>query len=215
MPEIIPETKVIYLDSDILVEDDLSDLYSFDLKEHSIAGATDPIGASTTKANIKSKETYINGGVLLLDLAKLKTEKFTQKAIELFKAMEKELTWADQCLINIYFEKNKRIFEPQWNYLVYYQQLKPNDFVELVQTKKNKILHFVGNTKPWHRWANQTLLEYYWNYAKKVPWVNFKITECETVNQHLAFSNRLKEHGKLAEALTVKDKIIRYYLNKK
>jgi lipopolysaccharide biosynthesis glycosyltransferase len=214
LPEIIPEKKVIYLDSDILVEDDLLALYSVDLKEYSIAGALDPFGASTTQAKLRKKDHYINSGVLLLDLEQLKNEQFTKQAMTVFAEKEQELTWADQCLINIYFEDNIKILDSKWNFLVYQQQLKPTDFVDLVQTRKNKILHFVGNTKPWHRWANQTLLEYYWNYAKKAPWINFKITECQTVNQHLAFSNRLMEQGKLADALTIKDKIIKYYMNK-
>lgn len=67
LSKIIPENKILYLDIDTLVLDDLTNLWNIDMTNYALAGwPEDPnFGASAIK-NILHK--YVNSGVLLMNL---------------------------------------------------------------------------------------------------------------------------------------------------
>ncbi len=87
LPELLPETgRLIYLDADILVHGDICDLWETDLQGMIVAGRWDPplFGYKPVEEDERSKllrfwETtdwneYINSGVLLMDLQRIRRE---------------------------------------------------------------------------------------------------------------------------------------------
>ena len=83
--------KLLYLDADIMFNRDIRLLYGTDISDYEYAAARDHYGKYLVKPN------YINAGVLLFNMAKIKETGLLVKARELIKT--KKLTFADQSAI--------------------------------------------------------------------------------------------------------------------
>ena len=88
--DLIPNVpdKLLYLDIDLLFNRDITKLYNQDIDEYEYAAATDHYG----KFAINPK--YINAGVLLLNMKKIKETGLFEKARQLIR--EKKWLFADQ-----------------------------------------------------------------------------------------------------------------------
>ena len=83
--------KLLYLDADIMLNRDVHLLYDTDVTEYEYAAARDHYGKYLISPD------YVNAGVLLFNLKKMKETKLLQKARELIKT--KKLVFADQSAI--------------------------------------------------------------------------------------------------------------------
>lgn len=70
----IPE-KILYLDTDTLIADDLSELYSADISEYELAAALDYYGHHFLGHN------YFNAGVLLLNMKSIRESGLFRRAV--------------------------------------------------------------------------------------------------------------------------------------
>lgn len=84
--------KLLYLDVDILFQHDIRMLYDIDVTDYEYAAARDHYGKYLINPN------YINAGVLLLNLAKIKETGLLVKARKLIQT--KKLMFADQSAIS-------------------------------------------------------------------------------------------------------------------
>lgn len=73
IPDFVTEDKVLYLDSDLIVTGDLTDLFELDLGENYLGAARSCFGAGVG----------FNAGVLLINNKKWRSENIRQKLIEL------------------------------------------------------------------------------------------------------------------------------------
>lgn len=83
----IPD-KLLYLDIDIMVGKDISLLYNIDIEDYEYAAVREKYGSKLIRPD------YINAGMLLLNMKKIKETKLLEKARELIKT--KKLIFADQ-----------------------------------------------------------------------------------------------------------------------
>lgn len=97
IPE-LPE-KLIYLDTDTVANGDIAQLYEQDLAGAECAGVRDRYGCHFFGIN------YINAGVLLLDLAKIRETGLFRKALD--ACARKKIFLSDQTVINRYAKKKK------------------------------------------------------------------------------------------------------------
>ena len=89
-PKIIPEEKCIYLDADIIVELDLSELYKVEMGDAFVAGAADLHLISNpnlayryaNEYKIGNMSCYINGGILVLNLDQMRRENIQEKLLQ-------------------------------------------------------------------------------------------------------------------------------------
>lgn len=88
--DLVPDMpdKVLYLDADIMFNKDIRLLYDVDVTDYEYAAARDHYGKFLINPN------YINAGVLLLNLKKMKETKILDKARNLIRT--KKLMFADQ-----------------------------------------------------------------------------------------------------------------------
>lgn len=94
----MPE-KLLYLDADIMFNRDIHLLYDTDVSDYEYAAARDHYGKYLINPN------YINAGVLLFNLKRMRQTGLLEKARELIKT--KKLTFADQSAIIRSTEKKK------------------------------------------------------------------------------------------------------------
>ena len=97
-PVFIPLDKIIYLDSDVLIFKDLYEMYQTPFQNNYVLGFLDIFSEGVDYLGLKS-EKYINAGVILLNLKKIRRDK---KHYELlYMALNhKKLKHQDQTVIN-------------------------------------------------------------------------------------------------------------------
>lgn len=109
--ENIPD-KLLYLDIDMMAASDISELYNTDITDYEYAAVKEKYGS------IFIRPDYINAGMLLLNMKKIKETGLLEKARELIK--NKKLLFADQSAI--YYSTTKKLLLPR----IYNEQSKFN-----------------------------------------------------------------------------------------
>jgi lipopolysaccharide biosynthesis glycosyltransferase len=137
------EEYALYLDSDIIILNDIDPLFEvFDnLGDHIAAAIPDlktDIGHRQTIAG--DPDQYHNGGVMVYNLKQLRKENFSDQVRELIKTpFVKLIKWADQDIINRLFVNRWITLNTKFNAPIF----KYDD--------NTVILHFAGGQKPWAR----------------------------------------------------------------
>ena len=153
--------KLLYLDGDIIVNKDLSDLFNIDLCDNYFAANYHAASTDETKHRIglSLKHVY-NAGVLLFNLKKMRDENLYEKLIETRKTNEyilkakslDQLTFNFVCKEHIkeFNPKHHLMFRNNWDLNLYNNTYHTNyqHFNNVINDAT--IIHFVGpDCKPW------------------------------------------------------------------
>ena len=167
LPEILDQLdRLTYVDIDTVVEGDVCELASIDLRGHPLAARTtfssgaeqwrtsgdllDPDTASELRRLMAARHpfdfTTFNAGVLVLDLARLRTDRFTGDWVPLLTG---RFGLNDQDVFNAYAGADRVDLPSHWN-----------SIPMLERATRPGIVHYVGAGKPWraqvtpegHRW---------------------------------------------------------------
>ncbi len=181
LADILPNDieKVIYLDVDLLVFDDINKLWQIDLKNLPLAAVPDyGIMASVRLCKQKKQviglpvgEKYFNSGVLVVNLKEWRKEDYTKQILEIIN--NNQLPHHDQDALNKLFMHKWKELELRWNVIppIYYL------FNKVVFNKKLRnsalkaksdiaILHYAGSYKPWQfKMYNGFNDKYYYFFA--------------------------------------------------
>ena len=157
--------KVLYLDCDIVVKGDISELYHTDLEDNYIAGVIEnwilhsPIFSYYTKnaVGIESSE-YINAGIMVMDLAKFRQNRIEERFVDLINKYNFNVIDPDQSYINYLCHGHIKYLPFEWN----------RTPLQDVECENPKIIHYALGFKPWHD-KNTFLGEHFWEYAKISP----------------------------------------------
>lgn len=178
--------KSIYLDVDVIINKDLSELYDIELGDNYIAG----VKAATyimKKYNLKYYKSiglpetsqYINAGVTLWNLAKIREDNLSEK---LFELSMQNFSSMDQDVINVAFYNNIKHLDLKYNLMTKYdnfQKPKRSEYKKLAEIygdeniknalKNPVIIHYADQRKPWNC-DSVMLSKYWWRYAKMSPY---------------------------------------------
>lgn len=103
--------KILYLDTDVICRKDFSEFYNQDISNYEIVGVLDHYGKWFFRNNLLKKD-YINSGVLLLNIEKIRETKLFKKCRE--KCSNDEMFMPDQSAINK-LSKYKKIVSRKYN----------------------------------------------------------------------------------------------------
>jgi len=164
IPVMFPEyDKAIYLDSDTVVLGDISELYRSRLDNQLLAAVTDysiidvpPLAKYIQFGVGLDKYHYINSGVLLMNLDRLRKIHFERQFLELMNTYHFDCLAPDQDYLNVICRGQIRYLPANWNTM-------PADSRQMIPDPQ--IIHYNLFTKPWH-YENVTYQEYFWQYAK-------------------------------------------------
>ncbi len=168
LPRILQNyNKCLYLDSDIIVNTDLSVLFRLDISENYVGGVRAAgyyhpgswVKQHTAELGIQSIDQYINAGILLLNLDRIRKEKIDELMLSY---VEKGFSSQDQDIINVACYGHIRIFPLKFNLMTKYirnnngkMTFSPDD---LAVYGKNEvegafqapvIIHYADKVKPW------------------------------------------------------------------
>jgi lipopolysaccharide biosynthesis glycosyltransferase len=160
LPFIVDEERILHLDGDTLTFSDLNELYNVDFNDNYILGFYDYWSWGIDYLGIKSK-IYINSGVILLNLKKIREE---NKDLELVKLpfSHIKLTKDDQTVFNyLLYPKIGRLpskyvtfnFEDKNDIIFYSKFLRTNISIEEMEDAlKNPIIihNVICSPKVWY-----------------------------------------------------------------
>lgn len=166
IPNLYPQyTKALYLDSDIVVLEDVADLYNTNMENYLVAAAPDDV-IQTIKVfqeyaekvvGVANYRNYFNAGVLLMNLDELRKFNFQEKFIYSLDKIKFSVA-QDQDYLNRLCKGRVKIVDPNWNRM------------PIAREKENqgdiKLIHYNLAYKPWH-FEDILYKDYFWNYAKK------------------------------------------------
>ena len=167
--------KVIYLDCDTLILQDISQLWNIDISNVLLGGIPDVWGAKShiKRPNMKSN-SYFNAGVLYINCEKWRKEnlfsKIKQYAIENFEILE----CSDQDVLNKIIDTDKINLHQKFDYMEtwwhnYYNEYEGDDIIKYQEAKNSPIIiHFTG-TKPMHYNNFHSYKIQWWKYCALSP----------------------------------------------
>jgi lipopolysaccharide biosynthesis glycosyltransferase len=152
IPELLPRsiTKVLYVDADILVFDDLIALQEIDLNGAAIGAVLDRLdsrlkaGDTLWTKDLPCVRDYFNAGVLLIDLERWRQDRISERAFE-YLSQHPHSPLSDQDALNVVCDRAWKQLEPRWNFLNDFE----TDMSGVAVGDGPAILHFAGQLKPW------------------------------------------------------------------
>jgi len=184
LPALLPEcAKCIYMDTDVIVNTDLTNYFRTNVDDFYVAGVKAAgymypawkIKFETERTNLPTIDQYINAGVVILNLARIRKHNIDKAFLELAK---QPLQSMDQDVLNISCYGNIKILPPKFNLMNKYIRNgeKTYEFNEIgchVYSEYDRkqalnqltIIHYADKKKPWND-PDCILGEYWWKYAK-------------------------------------------------
>lgn len=159
--------RVIYLDADIIVNLDIASLWNIDL-ENNIGAAVPDCRVIKHEAHPKPCEegivpydTYFNGGVLLLDIERIRKEYDIKRDGLAFLKEHPEWNMLDQDVLNVMFYGKIKMLPPTYNVFTLFMREQK---VEECKCIIHLAADYINPENP--RWFDR-LFFYYW---LKTPW---------------------------------------------
>ena len=172
-------SRLIYLDCDVFVRKSLYNLFSVDLGNNLLGGVEDFGVMNLARQNKHSwpwhEYSYINSGVLLVDLARWRKENAEQQLLAYLQNPPAPLQFEDQDAINFVFRKQIKILSCKWNGQMYWLTYAWNKYPEIKKYRNLlntcSVVHYASPAKPWVRYCgkHKTTLEYQ-IFMAKTPW---------------------------------------------
>ena len=119
LPSLLPDLeKILYLDCDLLVLDDIAELWETGLDGRSCAAAAVRVAPEhQKKIGLPAEAVYFNSGVMLFNLRKMAHENHEKRFIRLFDELGGRIKYPDQDILNLaywndYVKRDLRLPQP-------------------------------------------------------------------------------------------------------
>ena len=183
LPELLKEIdKCIYLDVDTVVKKDLKELFDIEMKDEYMAGVKAAGYYYPEEKKIKNMhllgiaefDQYVNAGVLLLNLKKMREDNLSDIFCKLLK---KDFPSQDQDILNVACYGHIKILSPKYNAMTKYNAGNKDayDSIECIPVCYSReewneacdspvVIHYADRWKPWQA-LRGTFVKEWWEYA--------------------------------------------------
>ncbi len=187
LPESI--TKIISIDCDTVIRHSIGGLWNTDLDGYVLAGVNEGMSKYYRRNLDKGdKDYYLNSGLLLLNLAIVREQKYEEKFFECMQIYGSSLAYLDQDVINAIVPQNKiRLLALKYNCITPVCCMAYKDFIKArrastyyCENEFNKakedpyIVHyttfFYNNLRPWFEGSTHPRVEEFLKYKSMSPW---------------------------------------------
>lgn len=179
--------RILYVDCDTIIKGDIESLLEIDIYEKIFYGISDCISLNYKRnIGLQPNSVYINAGVLLINLEKLRDVDIKRSIDKYLTKYIKLMNYADQDILNSVFTNQIGVLSPQYNIMTLYvshtyQEIcmlrKPTNFYsasELETALINPIIiHYTTNMRvirPWFKNTNHPLAAEFSKYMSLSPW---------------------------------------------
>ena len=181
--EMIPESKIIYMDCDTVVIGSFKELWDTNLNDYLFAGVKDTVqNYVATAVGQANNSYYINAGFLYMNLAKLRNIGFNKRVRDYFCKYNGLIPHYDQGIVNALGYGKILYLSPRYNFTSQFftynvKQLKSlfsiTDFYSQQEMNEAKddivVIHYLNYFygRPWKTNCKHPMLKYFDDYAKK------------------------------------------------
>ncbi|MDD6251823.1 MAG: glycosyltransferase family 8 protein [Oscillospiraceae bacterium] len=161
--------KAIYIDSDIILEEDIAELFSIDIGDNFIGACRDasidgiePFQSYVEQVVGVDRNDYVNSGVLLMNLKRLRDADFDKHFLFLLNTYHFDSVAPDQDYLNAICKGSIYYLSPKWNAM-------PNE--QKPKIEGAKLIHYNLFSKPWC-YDGLQYGERFWHYAENSGYIN-------------------------------------------
>lgn len=194
IPLVLPnEDKVLYIDSDMIVREDIIELMT---APEVINGNYGVYAVEEVYDYIASLKGYkmkivgdmsiplLNSGLLIIDIIKWREEDYIRKMMFYIENNPTLLEFVDQDALNNVFKGNFGAIHPRWNMgdiqfnpvfkgmSICYTSQQIDDAI-----LKPAVIHFTWKHKPWKYLCNHKYKKEYWKYRRLTPWNDYRLED--------------------------------------
>ena len=192
--------KAVYIDSDVILRGDIGELFDTELGDKVLAAMVDPkvtvipeFRDYVDKAVGVPHKEYVNSGVQVMDLKKMRKMKYLSIMIDLIRKFDADLVAPDQDYLNVILRGKILPLDGKWN----------SEPVEDLP-RNVKLVHFNLFNKPW-RYKNVPCEELFWDAAKGTGFTGDLRRQQEAFDakkqkeDHVKVEALIKKAGRLAK----------------
>lgn len=164
--------KVIYLDVDMIVLEDISKLWHTDIENKLFAAVQDwQLTVSCSwggipnykELGIPADTKYFNAGLMIMDTKMWRDEKVTERVIKFMHENINFINFADQYGLNAVLYDQWFALDPKWNWFAQFENESPH------------IIHFLDIKPTFKSYRSQlNFKEYFYKYLRLTPWKDHK-----------------------------------------
>lgn len=212
IPSLFPQyEKGIYLDSDIIANCDIKELFDTKLDDNFLGVVLDEVIWSSKEFTYYSRNAldvtekeYFNSGVLVMNLKQFREQNIEEDFYHYIKTYDFGTVAPDQDYLNVTCKGKTVILDGSFNKMPMGKKL-PDE--------KLKIIHFNMFMKPW-KYSDTLYGEYFWKYAKGTEFYKFLKEKQNTytdefkINDKYAYDNLVKMALDIANSNNTYKKIV-------
>ena len=194
--EMYPEyNKAIYIDSDTIVQGNISEFYNTDIKDAYVGACheqvmlqVDEFGTYVEKVVGVSRYNFFNAGILLINCDQFRLKFVLDKFLDYLHYYNFVVT-QDEDYLNLICKDHVYWIDQRWNTEVFCEISYP--------IEQANMLHYIMTSKPWH-YEDCKHADIFWRYAKETS-----VYE-EILDVLHSYSDEEKEKDKLVQEKLVK-----------
>ncbi len=193
LPMVLPNTcsRVLYLDTDMLILADITSLWETDLRGNIVAAAPD-LAVRTfghprwgiknfSELGFSADQPVFNGGVMLIDLDTWRSKNISGQVLDFSLARAADVRLWDQDGLNVALAFHWLRLDPRWNSTTegirasgWTVTLNPLRWFSIKSVERSaKILHFIGN-KPWYPGCQHPRRELFYRFLDRTVWSGYR-----------------------------------------
>lgn len=191
LPNIMQDyKKVLYLDSDLVVVEDIAEIFNTDIEGYLLAACHDADTAGLyngyapdkkqymdTILKIKEPYQYFQAGVVLFNLEEFRKKYTIKEMLEFASSYPWQLL--DQDVLNYLAQGNYKAIDMKWNVMTDWNRIRIANIISRAPKylqdeykaahEAPSIIHYAGPDKPWHQ-PYSDYAEVFWHYARKTSY---------------------------------------------
>jgi len=174
--------RVLYLDCDLIIEEDISTLWKMDLSGKSIGAIAELFPALPMfpqkeslyqNLGLSDSHAYFNAGVLLFDLAKWRRHNWGQACLTFLLDFPEKVLFDDQDALNYVLKDDWQVLPARWNvtniWFRFESELKQQHIWQ--PAAEPAIIHFTTHSKPWQPGNRHPYRGRFFEYWRRSPLV--------------------------------------------
>ncbi len=181
--------KILFLDSDLCILENIAHLYHIDIGSYAVAAARECLMSAlvgihgphtaaylTHRLGLKNIDDYFQAGVMIVNVKEFIKNHYCQQLLKMVNEFNYDIV--DQDALNELLQDKIYWLSNEWNYTPLQKHMHAAHYLEnmsdsirkrYLAVENPKILHFADREKPWF-FPMETRAEAWWEYARKTPY---------------------------------------------
>jgi lipopolysaccharide biosynthesis glycosyltransferase len=178
MGELLPPEirRVLYLDCDVIVRGDLSELWNVNLSGKTVAAVREVTDYTWhSRLGLPAGAPYFNNGVMLIDLDRWRKLNIGRRSLDFAREHPDRVQWWDQCALNLNLYDDWIPLDAKWNFQTMEVAFWDHGMMRFKRIDSRTrdaitITHFTTESKPWQYLNYHPLKGEYVSYRNRTPW---------------------------------------------